>query len=119
METSKKMLSQTKKPRRTATQNNALHLYFQQVADTLNEHGLDIKIILKPGLEISWSPVMVKELLWRPVQKAHLNKQSTTELDSIWDITAVYDLVNRHLSQFGISIPFPSEEELINNEETS
>ena len=99
---------------RTAQQNRALHVYFTLIADALNDAGLDMKKVLKPEVEIPWSPMSVKEFLWRPVMKAQLHKQSTTEM-STRDIDTVFDTINRFLGdKFGVHEPFPSIEEIIN-----
>ena len=102
-----------KKPKLTRSQQNALHKYFELLAEALNSAGLDMKKVLKPGVAIPWSPISVKEFLWRPIQKACLGKQSTTELNKFEDINIVYDTLNRHLSEkFYISEPFPSLSQL-------
>ncbi len=98
---------------RTLQQNKALHLYFRLVAEALNEAGLDIRAVLKPEVEIPWSPGAVKEFLWRPVQKILLQKESTRSLTTS-DIDKVYDVVNAHLAKHGIHEPFPSIEQLMN-----
>jgi len=97
------------KEQRTSKQNNALHLYLAQLSKALNDAGLDMKAVLKPEVEIPWTPENVKNHLWRPVQRIYLNKESTTELTTD-EISKVYDVINRHLAKFGISVPFPSEE---------
>lgn len=102
---------------RTTQQNRALHAYFQLVSEALNDAGLDMKAVLKPSVDINWSPMTVKDFLWRPVQTLQLGKRSTTEM-STKDIDVIYDTINRHLSEkFGIHIPFPSIESLIEREE--
>jgi len=101
------------KPKLTRSQQNALHKYFELLAEALNSAGLDMKKVLKPGVAIPWSPISVKEFLWRPIQKACLGKYSTTELNKFEDINIVFDTLNRHLSEkFYISEPFPSLEQL-------
>lgn len=96
---------------RTAQQNRALHLFFQLLADELNEAGLDMRKVLKPGIDIPWTKTSIKEFLWRPVQEAALGKKSTRQLLKQRDIDLIYDTLTRHLSQiFGISVPFPSIE---------
>ena len=108
---SKQLVPNQKK--RTQTQNNALHLYFRLISDKLSDAGYTIEMVLKRSPEVSWSPVMVKELLWRPLQRIKLGKKSTTELNSVSDINEVYNELNLFLSQnFGITEPFPSLEEL-------
>lgn len=102
-----------KPKQRTAQQNRALHLYFGMVAETLNDAGLDIRAVLKPNVEIPWSPGTVKEYLWRPIQKILLQKESTKELTTT-EIDRVFDVLNAHLAKFGVHEPFPSIEELMN-----
>ena len=100
---------------RTESQNKALHLYFTQLAEMLNDAGLDMRKVLKPSISIPWTPQTIKENLWKPVMEFQLQKSSTTEMTTK-DIDEVYDVINRHLGeQFGISIEFPSQESLINN----
>jgi hypothetical protein len=104
-----------KKPeQRTAQQNRALHKYFTMLANDLNEAGYDLKKVLKPAylatVDIPWTPDTVKAHLWRPIQEAQLQKESTTEL-STREVDVVYNTLNRHLGEkLGIHTPFPSEE---------
>jgi len=101
---------------RTKKQNDSLHLYFQQVADTLNDAGLDMRVVLKPDVEIPWSKESVKEHLWKPIQRIYLAKKSTTELETE-DVNEVYRILDRHLAEkFGKLIDFPSVESLIKDD---
>lgn len=106
---------------RTINQNSALHLFFTQLAQALNEHGMDMRTLIRPEVEISWTPYSVKEYLWRPLQKVMLGKQSTTKLDRSQEINLIYDNLNRIITertQGEVSFPsFPSLESLIENEE--
>ena len=96
---------------RTEQQNRALHVYFTQVAEALNDAGYTVQMVLKEKMELDWTLDMVKELLWRAAQQAILKKKSTTELKKQGDIDKVYDHLNRHLSEkFQIHVPFPSHE---------
>lgn len=100
---------------RTLQQSKALHLYFTQLAEMLNQSGLDMRKVLKPSISIPWTPQTIKENLWKPVMEFQLQKSSTTEMTTK-DIDEVYDVINKHIGeQFGISIEFPSQESLINN----
>lgn len=101
---------------RTTQQNKALHVLFRMLAEELNDAGLDMRKTLKQSVDIPWDPKTVKEYLWRPVQKAQLGKDSTTELTTE-EIDKVFDTINRHLGErFGLHVPFPSIEELMLNE---
>lgn len=87
-------------------------MFFGQLAAALNDAGLDMRKTLKQSVEIPWSGDRVKEFLWRPIQRAVVEKTSTTELDTR-DPSEVYEILNRHLAQkFGIHVPFPSWETL-------
>jgi len=96
----------------TAQQRKALELYFRQLAETLNDAGLDQRKVLKPSIDIPWDQKSVKNQLWRQIQRAKTGKISTTELEPK-EIDEIYEILNRHLAEkFGVSVPFPSQEEL-------
>ena len=99
-----------KRKRRTNLQNKALHKFFQQLADALNDSGYSVAKTLRHDVEIPWSRVTVKELLWRPVQEAMTGKHSTTELNTV-DPSEIYEVLNRHLGErLGVHVEWPSEE---------
>lgn len=103
--------------KRTNKQNRALHLFFTHLADELNNTGLEMQTFLasKP-VDIPWNSTTVKELIYRPIMKAQLGKRSTTELTTK-DIDAVFDTLNRHLSETcGLTVEFPSIETIINKQ---
>lgn len=98
--------------KRTSQQNRALHLYFSLLAEALNEAGLDMKAVIKPEIDISWTPTSVKEYLWKPIQKIIMGEKSTARLKRK-DIDKIYDNLNRILGErTEIYIPFPSIENL-------
>lgn len=104
---------------RTAAQNRAMHLMFTHLAQNLNEHGLDMRRTLKETVEIPWNAKTVKEYLWRPIQQAQLQKDSTTELTTK-EIDDVFGTLNRHLGEkFGLSSEFPSIETIILNQQAA
>lgn len=96
---------------RTSQQNRSLHKLFTLYADELNAAGWDMRKTLKEQVEISWTPEMVKNHLWRPIQEVMLEKESTTELTTK-EIDKVYDVLNRHLGETtGVTVVFPSKDE--------
>lgn len=106
---------ETKEQVRTTKQNRALHLYFNHLAEALNDAGLDMRRTLKPSIDIPWSGETIKEYLWKPIMKAQLGKESTTEMTTK-DIDKLFDTLNRHLGEkFGLMVDFPSIETLIMN----
>lgn len=97
---------------RSILQNRSLHLFCEFLANELNNAGYDMKKVLKPEVDISWSKTTVKEYIWRPIQKALTNKRSTTEIDTK-EPSEIWEIINRHLGEkLGIEVPlFPSEEQ--------
>lgn len=107
-------------PKRSNAQNRALHLLFTMLAEELNTSGLDMKRVFerKPEVAIPWDTEAVKKYLWKPIQKAQLSKESTTQLSTV-EIDKVFDTLNRFLGEaFGISMDFPSVETILENIET-
>lgn len=97
-------------PKRTLTQNAAMHQFFAMLSQDLNNAGLDMIRTLKPGVEIPWTPEMVKEHLWRPIQEIMTEKESTTELTTK-QVNDIYEVLIRHLAnKFNITTEFPKEE---------
>lgn len=104
---------QDNEKQRTSQQNRALHLLFTHLAEELNDAGFDMRKTLKPGVEIPWSGKTIKEYLWRPIMKAQLGKESTTEMTTK-DIDRVFETINRHLGEkFGLHVDFPSVESIM------
>ena len=93
---------------RTNTQNNALQVYCRELANALNDAGLDMKKTLKAEVDIPWTQDLVREHLWKPIQEYVIGKRSTTEANT-FQYSEVYDVLNRNMAEkFGVSIPFPS-----------
>lgn len=96
----------------TDQQRKSIHLGFKFIADQLNEKGQDMKVILKPSVDIWWTKDSVKEYLYKPILKAYTaeKKTSTTEMDKlepgeVWEIMMKF-LGERHGVDY---IPFPSD----------
>lgn len=99
-------------PPMTDLQRKALHLYFANLAEALNEAGLDMREVLRPEIEISWTSFSVKNYLWRAIQKSMFGKESTTEL-STKEVNQIYEILHRHLAEkFHINVSFPSEADM-------
>jgi len=109
-------MSENKEKQRTIQQNRALHLFFTKISEALNDAGYDMRKTLKPGIEIPWTPEMVKEYLWRPVQELQLKKESTRDL-TVSDIDKILNTLNRFMGEkLGIEVEFPSMDSLMFNE---
>ena len=93
---------------RTNTQNAALHLYCDMIASELNEQGITFEQFFKAGVEVPWSRDIVKDNIWRPVQKVICKCDSTTK-PTTEQYQQIFDPINLKLSNWGISIPWPSK----------
>jgi len=82
---------------RTLSQNNSLHLFFTELANELNDKGLDMRTLIRKEVEVSWTTYTVKEYLWRPLQKVLTGKSSTTKLNKTEEIYLIYKNLNRIL----------------------
>lgn len=102
-------LTETPKGQRTLAQNRALHTYFGLVSDALNDAGLDIRAVLKQEVEIPWTPLNVKEYLWKPVQTLAVHKDSTRDLTKN-EVSQVWEIFNRAIAKHGVHVPFPSDD---------
>lgn len=101
------------KNRRTSQQNAALHLWFTQLSETLNNDGYDMRKLIRQEIDIMWTPYNVKEYLFRPIMKLLTGKKSTSQLTGE-DINKIYDIINKTIGErTGIFIPFPSIDNLI------
>ncbi|MDY7025995.1 MAG: hypothetical protein SVC26_06620 [Pseudomonadota bacterium] len=104
---------QLKKPTRTVQQNKALHVYCKQLSSALNEGGYDMVTYYHKTngkLDLQWTPLSVKERLWRPTMKAMTGKDSTTKLSTA-EVSIVYQSLDLGVSQHTqVSVPFPKKE---------
>lgn len=102
--------SYVKGKQRTSVESNALHAYCGKLAKALNDSGQDMRMV-KDDVDLPWSKETVKELLWKPVQKAVTGEVSTRKVKS-GDYSKVFDVLNRHLStNKGVQVMWPSKGE--------
>jgi hypothetical protein len=100
---------------RTNKQNRALHLWFNQVADLLNNKGITFESIA--GLEAPFTGEYIKVNWFKPIVLAMFEKNTTTKLNTT-EINQVFDVVSKHISEMtGEFIEFPSFETLMKKNE--
>ena len=97
--------------RRTQQQNKCLHQWLAQVAETLDEAGLDIRQTMRADFALPWTPVAAKEYLWRPVQEVLANVSSTKDASTA-EYALICDTITRHIGQnHGVTLPpWPSRD---------
>jgi len=98
---------------RTTKQNSSLHKFFSIISDQLNDMGAEFNYTGIKGVEMSmpYTPTLIKETLWKPIQIALFDFESTTQLDTK-QINQIVDVINKFFSERGVSIDFPSIEQL-------
>ena len=102
------------KKTRSTLQNSALHQFFVLISDELNNLGLEFTYTGIKGLEIGtrYTPDIVKEFVWRPIQLTLFNVKSTTQLDSK-KINEIADIIIKFFAEKGIYMSFPSIQSLM------
>jgi len=98
----------------TDTQRGAMHLYFQRLAEALNDAGYDQKALLDiKNLPVPNTQESIKEI-WRVTQAQMFpsedGKISTNNLTT-GQVSQVYEVINKAIAQhFGVHVPFPTNE---------
>lgn len=97
--------------KRSSQQNKSLHVLFQNISFELNRLGMEFTYNGIKGIEIqtTYTPEIVKEFLWKPLQNALLKKESTTKLTT-QDINMIFEILGKYFSEKGVVIDFPSAE---------
>lgn len=83
-------------PKLTSQQMKAIHAYCDHIARVLAASGHDMQQVVT--LPIEPTGVLVKEIIWRPVQTAMFNKKSVTQL-KMHDVDDVYRVIAKHLAE--------------------
>jgi hypothetical protein len=100
---------------RTGQQQKSIEVYCRELANALNDAGLEMKEVLAvKQVDVPWTQKTVKEVLWKPLQEIVTDdhKKSTTQLD-IMEVDRVYNILDRHIAQhFGVHVEFPSKEQV-------
>lgn len=94
---------------RSSAQNRSLHKFCQELSQELNHSGISQTVFYR-NIEADFTPENIKEL-FRSFARTKFNKNSTADLTTS-EMVECYEEVNRHVSQFGIEISWPSHETL-------
>lgn len=102
----------TERQLRSDQQRKAIEVYCKEMANSINAGGYEFSAFIEhkklKGTETPWSQELFKEYVWRPVQQAYLNKESTTRLKPD-EVTRVYEVVNAKMAEIaGVSMNFPN-----------
>lgn len=96
---------------RTGAQNAALHLWYRQVAEECQKHGVEASAVFAKTHDIQMTENTVK-VLWKALQEALFGKKSTTELKKTGEIDKLQDHFIRFFGEkFELELPpFPNED---------
>lgn len=90
---------------RSPQQNNALHLWLEMVAHTLNAAGLDMRRAIRKEVDIPWTKESVKRYLWKPLQEVMTGHESSTR-PSKTQYPDISETLTRHFAEkFGVQLP--------------
>ena len=105
----KKILYAIKDTTRSDRQNNAMHLWFRQIASELNDAGYWVRHPFSDALEIPLTEVLVKETLYKPIIKSMYDKSSTGKLTA-QKLSEAAEVLIRWLSEHKqVYVPFPQQ----------
>ena len=96
---------------RTLTQNASLHVFCGLLAESLNDAGFDFRTFVREGYPVPFNESLVKDHIWRPIQKAITGKSSTTKPET-HEYAVIYDALNIKLAEHGIYVPWPCKENI-------
>lgn len=96
--------------KRTLRQNSSAHLWFQHIADTFNEHGLDKQTVLSKRVGIRWTAEAVKNDLFKVLAKAMYQVDSTTQLTKEQHTKVAEMLADVIAKDYGVHVDYPSIE---------
>lgn len=91
---------------RTGKQNDAIHAYCREVAKVMTAHGMDMKTVVKEGVSIDPTMYLIKDYMWRPIQKAVTGVESTRKITPV-EVNEIYEVLSRLLvEKYSIDVPF-------------
>ena len=96
------------KPKRSNQQNRALHKFFNMISEALNEIGEEFiyKGLKGSDMSLNYSPKIVKDFFWRPIQVTLFGFESTTKLKTE-EMNQIIDIIIKFFGDKGVLIEFP------------
>ena len=98
---------------RSQKQNKSLHVLFTIISYQLNNLGQTFSYEGLNGnsFEIRYTPNVVKNFIWRPIQIAMFDIESTTKINTN-QINEIVDVLVKWFGEVGVEIEFPSVESI-------
>jgi hypothetical protein len=97
---------------RTPKQNKSLQKGCRNLASTFNDAGLDMRKVLKPGVDIPWTGDSIREYLFNSISEVMFDGRTSSQLDTK-EIQEVWNTLMRFTAEkHGVSVDWPCEESL-------
>lgn len=96
---------------RSSAQNRAIHMYMTMIAEQLNNAGYTFTNSL--DIEVPFTMELIKESIWKPVQKELFDIKSTMQLNTE-RINKMIDVFSLHFGKKGIYVEFPNWQVFLN-----
>jgi len=95
---------------RTLSQNSAIHLYCEMIAEMFTDMGqmFTYRGVKGVDMEIKYTMELVKSTIWKPIQQALFGVESTTQLTTK-QVSEVAEQIEMFFAKQGIDLPFPSK----------
>ena len=92
---------------RTKKQNDCLHEACGNLATAFNDGGLDMRKVLKPGVDIPWTKESVKEYLFNSISEVMFDGRTSSQLDTK-EIQEVWQTLMRFTGEkHGVTVNWP------------
>ena len=90
---------------RTQAQNKSMWLWFKLVAEYLNKQGDSFEYTVLKTVKVPFTDEVVHKYIWKPVLKAWLDKNSTTDMDTS-EPNEIYTIICAHFAtERGYTLP--------------
>ena len=95
-------------------QRKALELFFKVISEQFKNAGQTFNYtVLSIEFQLPFTPIIVREQIWKPIQKALFDIDTTKDLDTD-KINQIIDVFTLHFAKSGLNIEFPSLQSLLN-----
>jgi hypothetical protein len=106
-----------KKYTRTLRQNKAMHQYFTMVSVHLNDLDIEFNYegLVKDVITMPYTPELVKDFFWRPIQIALYGIKSTAKINTE-QMNGVIEVISKFFAEKGVHVEFPTKDLMISEE---
>ncbi len=106
-----------KKFTRSLRQNKAMHKYFTMISTHLNDMNIEFVYegLNDNSFTMPYTPQLVKDFFWRPIQRTLYGIESTTKLKRN-ELDKIIDVISGFFAKKGVYVEFPTKDLMISAE---